>query len=114
MKNNEEALQQYMREVAEEFVNGYLEELDNRIYTMINAFGYEGDIDEAGAWLENKNYELRMDEDKKDNRSFRTIFLEEKETHRAIGVFFVEIVTDEATGNLGYSFSDVYTRNLDE
>lgn len=114
MKNNEKALQEYMKEVTNEFVNGYVKELDNKIYSMLNAFGYEGDVDEAGEWLEKEGYNLLMNEDRKDNGSIRTIFLEEKETHYGIGVFMIEIATDEATGNLEYKFSDVYTRNLDE
>ncbi|MGN1370726.1 MAG: hypothetical protein ACI4XM_00385, partial [Candidatus Coprovivens sp.] len=66
MKNNEKALKEYMEEVTNEFVNKYLEELDSKIYSMLNAFGYEGDVNEAGEWLENKNYNLLMDEDKGD------------------------------------------------
>ena len=114
MKNNEKALQEYMKEVTNEFVNSYVKELDSKIYSMLNAFGYEGDVDEVGEWLEKEGYNLLMDEDKKDNRSTKTIILEEKETHYAVGVFMVEIATDEVTGNLKYGFSDVYIRNLDE
>ena len=112
---NEKIIQEYVNEVANDFVENYVKQLDGSILKMVKAFGYEEDTtDNIGAWLEKEGYNLLMDEDKKDNRSIKTIFLEEKETHYGIGVFMIQIVTDEVTGNLEYRFSDVYTRNLDE
>ena len=38
-------IEQYCKEIADEFVNKYLEELDDNIYKMLNAFGFTGNID---------------------------------------------------------------------
>ena len=45
----------YCKEVANEFVNKYLKELDENILKMLQAWGYENDDpNEAGGWLEEK------------------------------------------------------------
>lgn len=98
-------IEQYCKEVTDEFVNKYLEELDNNIYKMLNAFGYEGDVNESGEWLENKNYELRMDEDKGETSSMKKIYLVDNEVNMVIGIFAVKIYGEE---DLNYEFSDVY------
>lgn len=108
MKNNEKALQEYVESVTNDFVENYVKQLDESILEMVKAFGYEEDTtDNIGAWLEKEGLNLLMDEDKKDNVSIKTIFLEDKAMKIPVGVFMVETMMDE-TVNLNYRFSDVF------
>ena len=52
----------YCQEVADEFTKSYLKQLDNSIYEMLHAFGFEGSVDDSNEWLESEGYELRMNE----------------------------------------------------
>lgn len=105
---NEKMIQEYVESVTNDFVENYLKQLDESVLEMVRAFGYEEDTtDNIGAWLEKEGLNLLMDEDKKDDTSIKTIFLEDKEMKIPVGVFMIDVTIDE-TGNLNYRFSDVF------
>lgn len=101
----------YCKEVADEFVNKYLKELDDNIYKMLNAFGFEYCKDDVGSWLVSKDYDLKMDEDKSENLSIKKFYLIDNKTNMVIGVFAVKIYGEE---DLTYEFSDVYVLRDEE
>ena len=104
----------YCKEVADEFVNKYLKELDDNIYKMLNAFGFEGDVNDAGKWLEDNEYRLAFDEDFTDFDGVKTksIYLVEYLTNCVVGIFFVRTYLED--GNLCYEISDVFINRINE
>lgn len=115
MENNK-MIQEYLNEVKNDFVKNYLEQLDENVLKMLNAFGYKEDsTDNIGQWLDQEGYSLLIDEDKKDNGNIKTIFLEDKKMKFVVALFMVEIMTDE-TGDIKFRFSDVFINRdfLDE
>ena len=104
----------YCKEVADEFVNKYLKELDDNIYKMLNAFGFTGNIDDAGKWLEDVDYRLAFDEDfvDADNIKTKSIYLVDNNTNCVVGIFFVRTYIEE--GNLCYEISDVFINRINE
>lgn len=115
MENNK-MIQEYVNEIKNDFVKNYLEQLDENVLKMLNAFGYKGDInDNIGQWLDQEGYSLLIDEDKKNNGNIKTIFLEDKKMKFVVALFMVEIMTDE-TGDIKFRFSDVFINRdfLDE
>ena len=104
----------YCKEVANEFINKYLKELDDNIYTMLNAFGFEGDVDNAGKWLDDNGYRLAFDEDFTDFDGVKTksIYLVEHLTNCVVGIFFVRTYIED--GNLCYEISDVFINRINE
>ena len=107
-------VEQYCKEVADEFVNKYLKELDDNIYKMLNAFGFEGDMNDAGKWLDDNCYKLAFDEEFKDADGVKTksIYLVEHLTNCVVGIFFVRTYIEE--GNLCYQISDVFINRINE
>ena len=107
-------IEQYCKEVADEFVNKYLEELDNNIYKMLNAFGFQGCVDDSGEWLDNNGYKLSFDEDFIDADGIKTksIYLVDNMTNCVIGIFFVRTYLED--GNLCYQISDVFINRINE
>lgn len=105
-------IEQYCKEVADEFVNKYLKELDDNIYKMLNAFGFQGCIDDAGKWLEDNNYRLSFDEDFIDADGVKTksIYLVDNNTNCVVGIFFVRTYLEN--GNLCYEMSDVFINRI--
>ena len=108
----------YCKEVADEFVENYTKELDSNIYKMLNAFGFEGDVNDAGKWLDDvgswlvsKDYDLKIDEDKRDNLSIKKFYLIDNKTNIVIGIFAVKLYGEE---DLTYEFSDVYVLRDEE
>ena len=101
----------YCKEVADEFVNKYLKELDDNIYKMLNAIGFDYCTDDVGSWLVSKDYDLKMDEDKSENLSIKKFYLIDNKTNIVIGVFAVKIYGEE---DLTYEFSDVYVLRDEE
>ena len=104
----------YCKDVADEFVNKYLKELDDNIYKMLNAFGFEGDVNDAGQWLEDNEYRLAFDEDFTDFDGVKTksIYLVEYLTNCVVGIFFVRTYLED--GNLCYEISDVFINRINE
>lgn len=104
----------YCKEVADEFVNKYLKELDGNIYKLLNAFGFEGDVNNAGKWLDDVGYMLAFDEDFVDADDIKTksIYLVDNNTNCAVGIFFVRTYIED--GNLCYEISDVFINRVNE
>lgn len=103
----------YCKEVANEFVNKYLKELDDNIYKMLNAFGFEGDVNDAGQWLKEKRYNLMIDEDNyDDNTKVKSIYLVNMNTNEAISLVMIRTWIED--GNLCYAFSDVFINRINE
>ena len=104
----------YCKEVADEFVNKYLKELDDNIYKMLHAFGFVGDINNAGKWLDDVGYRLAFDEDFTDGDNVKTksIYLVDNMTNCVIGIFFVRTYLEN--GNLCYQMSDVFINRINE
>ena len=121
----------YCKEVADEFVNKYLKELDDNIYKMLNAFGFEGDMNDAGKWLEDNCYKLAFDEEFKDEKieeynliyatsveefkdtdgvKTKSIYLVDNNTNCVVGIFFVRTYLED--GNLCYEMSDVFINRI--
>ena len=107
-------VEQYCKEVADEFVNKYLKELDDNIYKMLNAFGFEGHVDDAGKWLDDVGYRLVFDEDFVDVDDIKTksIYLVDNNTNCVVGIFFVRTYIED--GNLCYEISDVFINRINE
>ena len=81
---------------------------------MLNAFGFQGCIDNAGEWLDDKNYSLAFDEDFTDSDGVKTksIYLVDNNTNCVVGIFFVRTYLEE--GNLCYEMSDVFINRINE
>ena len=107
-------IEQYCKEVADEFVKKYLKELDDNIYKMLNAFGFEGHVDDAGKWLDDVGYRLAFDEDfvDADNIKTKSIYLVDNNTNCVVGIFFVRTYIED--GNLCYEISDVFINRINE
>ena len=107
-------IEQYCKEVADEFVKKYLKELDDNIYKMLNAFGFEGHVDDAGKWLDDVGYRLAFDEDfvDADNIKTKSIYLVDNNTNCVVGIFFVKTYIED--GNLCYQISDVFINRINE
>ena len=107
-------IEQYCKEVADEFVNKYLKELDDNIYKLLNAFGFEGDVNNAGEWLDDVGYMLAFDEDFVDADGVKTksIYLVDRCTNCVVGIFFVRTYLED--GNLCYEISDVFINRVNE
>ena len=102
----------YCKEVADEFVNKYLKELDDNIYKLLNAFGFSGDVNNAGEWLDDVGYMLAFDEDFVDADDIKTksIYLVDNNTNCVVGIFFVRTYIED--GNLCYEISDVFINRI--
>jgi hypothetical protein len=101
-------VQEYCNEVVEEFVDEYGKALDETLFKMMNFFGYEKDIN-SGEWLQEKNFDLLMDEeyDSSEDKKTKTIFLVDKEKNDVTALFIIETV-----GGISYRISDVFVRDL--
>ena len=104
----------YCKEVANEFVKKYTKELDDNILKMLQAWGYESDDpNEAGGWLEEKGYNLMIDEDNyDDNTKVKSIYLVNMNTNEAISLVMIRTWIED--GNLCYAFSDVFINRINE
>lgn len=104
---NKYEIKDYCDYVVKDFTKQYLQELDDRILQMLQAFGYEGKNDEASEWLEKHNFDLRMNEDRTENGSLKTIYLVDTKFNMTMALFCVKI---EGFENLSYKISDVIIR----
>ena len=103
--DNKKIIEEYIQEVGNEFVGKYSQQLDNHIYDMLNNFGFKGTMNEISDWLEEKNYNILMDENKTDESSTKVIYLLDLKYNIAKALFFITIKTIDE--NLTYKFSDI-------
>lgn len=105
MNNNDNLVKDMMEEIKNDYINKYLEDLDNNIKRMLEIFGFKGDMNEVNEWLIEENYELLMDEENESCGHMRKcIYLVDKYYDTIVATFIVEL--DEE----GYRISDVFYR----
>ena len=99
---------QYCREIADEYVKEYGKVLEDTIFKMCEYFGYNREMNSAD-WLEAKNFDLLMDEEynSSEDKTTRTVFLVDKKENDVIALFIVESI-----GGISYRISDVFVRDL--
>jgi hypothetical protein len=103
-------VQEYCNDVVKEFSKAYNDELDKTIYKMLNHFGFKGEKEQSGKWLNDNNYELMMDAEEKGNGSYKTIFLLDVELDRVLAVFMIETIYND---NPSFRVSDIFVNNND-
>ena len=101
-------VQQYCKEIAEDFINEYNKVLDETFFKMFEFFGFKEGMNTAD-WLEEKNFDLLMDEEynSSEDKKTKTIFLVDKNENDVVSLFMIETV-----GGISYRVSDVFVKQL--
>lgn len=112
---NNDKIEKYCKEMAEEFAKKYSDELDDTINLMLEHFGFNKEKHNSSEWLKERQLELLMDEEyrEEDKIKRKTIFLLDKKIDTVVAVFLVEIKNTD--GDITYRISDVFVNpSIDE
>ncbi len=99
-------IKQYCKDVAEEFIKKYTNEIDKNIDKILKYIGFEGDRKNAGKFLEDNGYQLLFDDEQLEKYSNKVIYLTKDKEIKAC--FAIKILYGD---NLSYEVSDIYVKD---
>jgi hypothetical protein len=93
----------YCQDIANDFVEEYNKQLDICIEQMLREFGFNGDKENSGTFLEENGYQLLFDSEQYEDYSIKIIYL--VKDNNAVACFGIKIMYGD---NLSYEVSDIF------